>query len=279
MLPYPDIDPVLFSVGPLQVRWYSLAYIAGFIIGAMLFKAGDKRFKLLPPGHEEAADRFMVWAVIGVILGGRLGYVLFYNAGYYLEYPAHILRVWEGGMSFHGGLLGAGAAAWFYCRAAKIPFAAFCGLLALAAPAGLFFGRVANFINGELYGRVTDAPLGMVFPGAGDMPRHPSQLYEAVTEGLLLLLILWIFAAIYAKRTREAPAPRPRLGAVLTGIFLLGYGAARAFIEQFREPDAHLGILNTGLTMGQTLSLPLLLLGIGFLIYGLRTGRAQRHDG
>lgn len=259
---YPHIDPILLTLGPLEIRWYSLAYIAGFVLGAYLFKKADTWFGLLPEDKKSAPDDFMLWAILGVIFGGRLGYILWYQPGYYMDHPGDILKIWQGGMSFHGGLAGAGIAAFLFCRKHAIPFPSFCGGLALVAPIGLCFGRIANFINGELYGRVTESSWGMIFPRGGPLPRHPSQLYEAALEGIILGVILWIIALMY--RSPYPKRPQAALGAVLTGVFLTGYAIARATVEQFREPDAHLGILSTGLTMGQTLSLPLLLGGAAF---------------
>jgi len=250
-LAFPAIDPVLFEIGPIVIRWYALAYIAGLLIGwrLMRYLAAKPPYDI----HPDRVDDFLTWATIGVIIGGRLGYVLFYNFDYYMANPGAIVKVWQGGMSFHGGLAGVAVAIYFYARQCKIPVLAFADLVAVVAPVGLFFGRLANFINAELYGRVTDAPWGMVFPNAGPDPRHPSQLYEAALEGALLfvvMMVLWRLACV-----------RGRFG-FLMGTFLAGYGAARFFIEFFREPDAQIGFLSFGSTMGQWLSVPLIALGL-----------------
>ncbi len=252
-LPFPEIDPVAFAVGPLAVRWYSLAYLAGFLGGWGVGRELVKRSKLPLPTLKQVDD-FVFWIVIGTILGGRLGYVLFYNFSYYLQHPEHILKTWEGGMSFHGGLIGVAFAVIAFARVHKIPILRLGDLSACGATVGLFFGRMANFINGELFGRVTDSPFGMVFPHGGPHPRHPSQLYEALTEGLLLFLILnalaWFKPEIQKKH------------GLLFGIFLIGYGAFRFLIEFFREPDAHLGLSFDLLSRGQILCLPMILLGL-----------------
>jgi phosphatidylglycerol---prolipoprotein diacylglyceryl transferase len=258
-IPYPEIDPVIFSLGPLAIRWYALAYIVGMVLGwrwilALNRTAGE-------PIKTPKWDDALVWIAIGVILGGRLGYVLFYNPGFYLLNPVEALKVWQGGMSFHGGCLGVMVAMILFARRHKLPLLTFADLIAAAVPIGLFFGRIANFINGELFGRNTDVAWAFVFPGAGPSPRHPSQLYEAALEGLLLFLLLnWMV------RKRDALA-KPGL---ITGLFLLGYAAARAFVEMFRQPDAHLGFLIGGITMGQLLSLPMILGGL-YLVW-----RAQK---
>jgi len=204
----------------------------------------------------EQVDDFLVWATLGVILGGRFGYVFFYKPDYYLYNPVEILKVWKGGMSFHGGFLGVVTAALLYARKHKFPALALADMLAIVAPVGLFFGRIANFINGELYGRITDASWGMVFPNGGPLPRHPSQLYESALEGAVLFAVLMIL-----RRTSFGQKP-----GVLTGTFLIGYALARSFVELFRQPDAYLGFLIGGATMGQLLSAPMILVG-AYLIY------------
>ncbi|MDX6750787.1 prolipoprotein diacylglyceryl transferase [Geminicoccaceae bacterium 1502E] len=250
-IPFPQIDPVLVSFGPVAIRWYALAYIVGLLLGWRLVRALVQR-----PGwrvNPEQIDDLLFHITLGVIIGGRLGYVLFYQPGYYLSHPLDILAVWRGGMSFHGGLLGVLAACAVFARQHRLAFLELCDAIAVAAPLGLLFGRIANFINGELWGRPTDVPWAMVFPGAGPMARHPSQLYEAALEGLVLLLVmLWL-----ARRPR-----RPGSDGMLAGVFLAGYALARMLVELFREPDAFLGLLPGGLTMGQILSLPMLALGL-----------------
>jgi phosphatidylglycerol:prolipoprotein diacylglycerol transferase len=252
MLSFPSIDPVALQLGPLAIRWYSLAYIAGILLGWWLILAEHKK-RPLANLTRKAIDDMVMYAVLGIILGGRLGYTLFYKPGYYLEHPLQILHVWEGGMSFHGGLAGFIIAFYLFARRHNISFLGLMDLMAVAAPIGLFFGRVANFINGELYGRVTDSPLGMIFPGGGSLPRHPSQLYEAALEGIVLFLLLLIL--LKTTRLREKTG-------MLSGIFMSGYGIARIVCEYFREPDAFLGYLMPGITMGQLLSLPVLLIGV-----------------
>lgn len=255
-IPFPAIDPVIVQLGPFAIRWYALAYIAGLVIGWQLLRRIVARagWRLTP----EAVDDFLVYATLGVILGGRLGYALFYQGGWYLQNPIEILYVWRGGMSFHGGLLGVLAAAWLFARRQGLPFLEVGDATALVAPIGLFLGRIANFINGELWGRVTEAPWGVVFPGGGPLPRHPSQLYEAALEGLLLLAVMqWL-----AWRR-----PRDPTGLGLpSGVFLTGYALARIVVELFREPDAQLGFLFGGVTMGQVLSLPMLLAGLWLIL-------------
>ncbi len=245
MLPYPALDPVAFRIGPLAVRWYGLAYLSGFLLGAWVLRR-QARAGRLPLGPGEVGD-LVGWLVLGVVLGGRLGYVLFYNAPYFATHPWKIVAVWEGGMSFHGGLLGVGVALWAYARRHRADPWVLADGLALAAPPGLFFGRLANFVNGELYGRVSDLPWAMVFPGGGPLPRHPSQLYEAGLEGPLLGLVLWLL-------WRRRPAP-----GLTAAAFLGGYALVRFGVEFVREPDPQLGFVLGPLTMGQCLSLAMAL--------------------
>ncbi len=254
-LPFPNIDPIAFEIGPVVIRWYALAYIVGIIIGwrycMYLARQTDDR----PTAAD--IDDFMIWAVIGIVLGGRLGYVSFYNANYFLQNPLDALKVWEGGMSFHGGLIGVLVAVAVFSYRRGISTLALSDLIAVAAPIGLFFGRIANFVNGELFGRVTEVPWGVVFPHGGDLPRHPSQIYEALLEGLVLFAVLAILV--------HRPWIRGRLG-FLSGLFLVGYGLSRAFVELFREPDAHLGFILGPITMGQILSAPMIAFGIYLII-------------
>ncbi len=252
MLVFPNIDPVAVSIGGFAIRWYSLAYMAGILLGWWII-AKENSKKPLENLTKSALDDIVVWAVAGIILGGRFGYVLFYKPNYYLQNPLEILRLWEGGMSFHGGLIGTIVAFYLFCRKYKIRFLALTDLLACAAPIGLFFGRIANFINGELFGRVTNSELGMIFPHGGEVLRHPSQLYEAALEGILLFMIM-IFLL---KKTNL----RSKIG-YLSGIFLILYSLARIVCEYFREPDSFLGFLYLGATMGQVLSLPMLIAGL-----------------
>lgn len=248
-LMFPQIDPVLVQVGPFAIRWYALAYIAGILLGWRYVLSIIKR----PPyvTDRKSMDDFVAWATLGVILGGRLGYVLFYRPSHYLEYPAEILKVWQGGMSFHGGALGVIIAIILFARLRRIELLRLGDVICAAVPIGLGLGRIANFINGELWGRVTDMPWGMVFPTGGPEPRHPSQLYQAMLEGLVLFLVLLVL---------ERKGARNRPG-VISGVFLAGYGIARMIGELFREPDSFLGFLAGGITMGQLLSIPMVLVG------------------
>jgi phosphatidylglycerol:prolipoprotein diacylglycerol transferase len=257
VLLFPQFDPVLLHIGPFGIRWYALAYITGLVLGWRLVR----RLVVQSPPVATAlqVDDFLTWATLGVVLGGRLGYVLFYQPSTYLAHPAMILAVWEGGMSFHGGMLGVAIAITVYCRRNAINLLGFADRISVAAPIGLGLGRVANFINGELWGRPAspDLPWAMIFPRAGDVPRHPSQIYQALLEGLLL------FTAMFLLSRREAI--RARFG-MLTGVFLCGYALARIVGEFFREPDAFLGFLAFGATMGQLLSIPMLLAGIWLVL-------------
>jgi len=251
-LAFPDIDPVAVRLGPLAIRWYALAYIVGLTSGWRYLRWLAERSKAAMTALQ--IDDFLVWATLGVVLGGRLGYVLFYKPGYYLSEPLQILALWHGGMSFHGGALGVIVALILFCRRNHLSILAFGDLLCCVVPLGLLFGRIANFVNGELFGRpaAADLPWAMLFPGGGPVPRHPSQLYEAGLEGLVLLLMmhfLW-----------RQPSLRARPG-LLSGVFLAGYGVARAISEFFRQPDDFLGFLWGGATMGQLLSIPLMIAG------------------
>jgi phosphatidylglycerol:prolipoprotein diacylglycerol transferase len=258
MLVFPAIDPIAIELGPLAIRWYSLAYVVGILGGWWLLKRLDRDKPLL---SKEALDDIIVYTILGIILGGRVGYVLFYKLSYYLENPAEILQVWHGGMSFHGGMLGFLIAIWWFAKKYNIGFITLTDRLSVVAPMGLFLGRIANFINGELYGRATDSPLGMVFPNSDGLPRHPSQLYQAGMEGLILFIVVFFLATrTHAKEVTGR----------LSGVFMLGYGIARSIGECFREPDAQLGFLFAGITMGQLLSLPMILLGL-YLLFVYKT--------
>lgn len=252
---FPDIDPIALTLGPLVIRWYALAYVAGILLGYQYIAWLDKK-QPQPFFTDRARDDLIVYAVAGIILGGRIGYVLFYNLHYYLSNPADIAAIWHGGMSFHGGLLGIFVAFYLHARRHGLAWLRLMDFLAVATPIGLFFGRCANFVNGELYGRATDAPWGMVFPGGGPLPRHPSQLYEAGLEGLLLFIVLYIVAV----HTRAL-----HYRGVLGGIFLAGYGLSRFIVEFFREPDAQLGTFAYGISMGQILCIPMVLVGLWVL--------------
>jgi phosphatidylglycerol:prolipoprotein diacylglycerol transferase len=249
-LPFPIIDPVLVQIGPLAIRWYALAYIAGILGGWWL----ARRLVALRPevATRQQIDDFVTWTTLGIILGGRLGYVLFYRPDHYLAHPLDILKVWEGGMSFHGGALGVIVAIFLFCRQERLDPLGFADRVTAVVPIGLCLGRLANFINAELWGRVSDVPWAMVFPTGGPEPRHPSQLYQAGMEGVLLFILLQVLV--------HNPAIRARRGFV-AGAFLAGYGVARFVGEFFRQPDAFLGFLFAGATMGQLLSLPMILAG------------------
>ena len=253
-IPFPMIDPVLVEIGPFALRWYALSYIAGIVLGWLLLR----RLVALDPvaANRMQVDDLVTWATLGIILGGRLGYVLFYRFADYLSAPWEALYVWQGGMSFHGGALGVILAVWWFCRRQGLDPLTLGDRVAVVVPIGLGLGRIANFINGELWGRVSDVPWAMVFPTGGPFPRHPSQLYQAFLEGGCLLVILLLLV--------RSPAIRARRG-FLTGAFLAGYGMARSVGEFFRQPDAHLGFLFAGATMGQLLSVPMILAG-GYLI-------------
>ena len=264
-MPFPSLDPVIFEIGPFALRWYALAYIAGLMLGwryVIMLSQSARLWPQGPPVCREAIDDLLMWVTFGVILGGRLGYVIFYNPGYFLAHPGDILAVWQGGMAFHGGLLGVIVAIIIFARRQDIPMLSLGDMVAAAVPIGLFFGRLANFINSELWGRVTQSPWGVVFPNGGPLPRHPSQLYEAGLEGLLLFVVLGFLI------WRQGILARPGLA---IGVFLIGYGASRALIEQVREPDAHLGYIFSGITMGQILSLPMIAAGIVFVVLGMRS--------
>ncbi len=257
MLTYPEIDPVALHLGPLSVRWYALAYIAGILLGWAYATFWARKNTWRP--NVEDFENFITWAILGVVLGGRLGYVLFYQPSHYLAHPLEALEVWKGGMSFHGGALGVIVSIFAFAWKNKINGLALGDLAAAAAPIGLFFGRIANFINGELWGRVADpntVPWAMIFPHGGPLPRHPSQLYQAGMEGLLLFLAL--FFIIRNPKLRECHG-------FTGGAFLVGYGCARIIGEVFREPDAFLGFIGP-FTMGQLLSAPMILVGIYLML-------------
>ncbi|HRQ61253.1 MAG TPA: prolipoprotein diacylglyceryl transferase [Alphaproteobacteria bacterium] len=263
---FPNIDPVAFAIGPVEIRWYALAYMAGFVLGwqyclylAGFHKEGQRPFKT-------DIDDFLPWAVLGVILGGRIGYVFFYQPELYWADPLEAFKIWHGGMAFHGGITGVILALIAFCKLRSIPLLRFGDMLACVTPIGLFFGRIANFINGELFGRTTTAPWAVNFPRGGEVPRHPSQLYEAALEGLVLFLIL--FGLSRLEKVRDRPG-------ILAGVFLLGYGVFRAFIELFREPDIQIGFIWGSFTMGQLLCLPMVLGGTGLIVYALKKNKAS----
>jgi phosphatidylglycerol---prolipoprotein diacylglyceryl transferase len=262
VIPFPHIDPILVHIGPLAVRWYALAYIVGIIAGwfyARAIIASPRLWGGAAPFTVVDFDDFIIWVTLGIILGGRIGYVLFYNFPHFAAHPAEIVALWKGGMSFHGGFIGCVLAVVLFAWRRGIPFLSLGDVTTAVAPIGLFLGRLANFINGELWGRPTDVPWAMIFPNGGPLARHPSQLYEAGLEGLVLLLVLGVLVRFGALR-------RPGL---VTGAFALGYGDARIFCELFREPDAQLGFLWGGLTMGMLLCIPLILAGFAVIAYAL----------
>ena len=249
---FPHIDPVFLRLGPLEFRWYGLMYICGFVAAYFIILSGVKR-KGLPLSKDQVADLIFTVAV-GVILGGRLGYILFYNFSFYLSHPLKLFAVWEGGMSFHGGLAGALLASLYFIRKHQLRFYPLADIGFLAAPIGLGFGRIGNFINGELYGRATDLPWGIVFPAGGPLPRHPSQLYEAFLEGPVMFLILYL---VSKKVHRDG---------VVIWSFIALYGLFRFLVEFVREPDEQIGFLFGGVSMGQLLSLPMFLLGAAMVL-------------
>ncbi len=257
----PHFDPVFLRLGPLEFRWYGLMYIIGFIAAYFVIVAGAKK-RSLQLTRDDVAD-FVFTVAVGIILGGRTGYVLFYNLSYYLEHPLKIFAVWEGGMSFHGGLLGGLLAGVYFVRKKKLPVLAMADIVAPAIPIGLGLGRIGNFINGELFGRVTDVPWGMVFPAGGPLPRHPSQLYEAFLEGGVTFLILWLMGR------KERPA------GVIFWSFIALYGLFRFIVEFFRQPDQQLGFVLGQFSMGQLLSFPMLLLGVGMVFWTYGRSRAK----
>ncbi len=292
LIPFPPLTPELFSVEvfgvTLALRWYALAYIGGFLIGWRLIVAALRKPALWPQGRApmapEAAESLLTWIILGVILGGRLGFVVFYQPAYFLANPGDILRVWEGGMAFHGGLIGAAVAGWLFCRRNGVAPSAVSDAMAMVIPVGLFLGRMANFINAELWGRPTQAAWGVIFPGPGGIcppdwmhacARHPTQLYQAALEGLLLGLVVWVLV----RRFQALQFPW-----LVTGVFLAIYGAARFTVEFWRVPDPQflalhpqghvLSLGEFGLTMGQLLSLPMLALGVAVMALALRRGRA-----
>ena len=249
-LTFPTINPIALSLGPINIHWYGIAYVTGILLGYQLAKKFTQKMTISINLSDLVSN-----IILGIIIGGRLGYVLFYDPQYYASNPLEIIAIWKGGMAFHGGAIGAFAATIMTCKKNNTSIHKGLDLLAICATPGLFFGRIANFINGELYGRITSAPWGMVFPGGGSIPRHPSQLYEATFEGLCLFVILWAILNYFYKEGR------------LFSIFVIGYGIIRFLIEFTRAPDAHLGLFAFNLSMGQYLSIVMIILG-GFWTYG-----------
>jgi phosphatidylglycerol:prolipoprotein diacylglycerol transferase len=257
MLIHPQIDPVAIAIGPLAIRWYGLMYLVGFGAAFLLARSRIKQGRSGSISYAVFDDLFF-FCVLGVVLGGRLGYVLFYKPGYYISHPLEILFVWQGGMAFHGGFLGVLLAMAYIARKHRIAWLAITDFIALLVPSALAAGRIGNFINGELWGRTTDVAWGMVFRGAGAMPRHPSQLYQFALEGVLLFVVLWLYSA------------KPRARGAVSAMFLIGYGVLRFAAEFFREPDDFLGLLTLNLSMGQWLSLPMILAGFAMLAWSRR---------
>jgi phosphatidylglycerol---prolipoprotein diacylglyceryl transferase len=268
ILPFPAIDPVAVSFGPFAIRWYALAYIAGFLGGwayAVVLVKAARLWGAQPHPNPESLIDLVLYIMIATVVGGRLGQVLFYEPGYYAAHPLEIFAIWNGGMSFHGGLIGVLLAIWYYAHRFKIPFLTVADLCATIAPISIFLVRIGNFINSEQWGRPTDVPWAVVFPDADEAPRHPSQLYEAGLEGLLLLLVLGIVA-------QKGGFKRPGL---LTGLATLGYALARIAMEFYREPDPQLEQLGGDLTMGMLLSAPMVLIGIALVIYSVWAARRK----
>lgn len=271
VLPFPAIDPVIVEVGPFALRWYALAYIAGIVLAWRYMRALVLSDALWANSKRPAPvdlDDFVLWGTFGIILGGRLGYVLFYNPAYYAANPGEILAIWSGGMSFHGGFAGTVIAMIMFAWKRGLSLWTLFDLAGCAAPIGLFFGRMANFINSELWGRPTDVPWAFVFPNAGPEPRHPSQLYEAALEGIVLFLVL----RLLSHRFHFLKKP-----GFMAGAFACGYGLARSFVEFYRVPDAHIGYFGDFLTMGMLLSAPMILAGIAVMIWS--ANRAQQVSG
>ncbi len=248
-------DPIAIKLGPLKISWYSISYIIGILFAwkYLQFLAKNNYTSI----KETAIEYFFTLSIIGIILGGRIGYVVFYNLNYYLANPIEVLFIWNGGMSFHGGLIGVILAQIITSKKHKISFLSLCDITAIAAPFGFMLGRIANFVNGELYGRITENPVGIIFPNGGPYPRHPSQLYEAFFEGFILLILLNLIT-YYTNAIK--------IKGLLTGLFIFFYGLFRFFIEFYREPDDHLGLISFGLSMGQILCIPMIALGMYFLL-------------
>lgn len=261
-LVFPTIDPIIFEIGPIALRWYGLMYLIGF---AAAYWLASRRLARTGWSKDQLSD-LLFWCFMGVILGGRVGYVLFYNFSNFIDNPLYLFKIWEGGMSFHGGCLGVILAAFLYAKKRSWSFLYVGDFIAPLVPIGLGAGRIGNFINGELWGRVTDVPWAFVFPGAGPIPRHPSQLYQFALEGVALFVILWLYSV------------KPRPTGAVGGLFLLGYGSFRFIVEFFRQPDAHLaGLYGSVVTQGQMLSIPMMLAGLGLMIYAYKQNPAVPH--
>ncbi len=255
MLKYPDINPVAFHLGPLAIHWYGLMYLIGFFLGWSALSWRLKKHPDIYPFTKAQLSDFIFYVAVGVILGGRLGYIFFYDWSYFIANPLFVFQTWKGGMSFHGGLIGVMVALWIYSKMHKIPFFCITDFLMPAVPLGLGMGRIGNFINSELWGRTTTVPWGMIFPNGGDIPRHPSQLYEFLLEGVVLFTVLWIFSS------------RNHFRGVVSGLFLILYGIFRFGVEFYREPDPQTGYILQWFTEGQLLSLPMIFFGIILLVW------------
>ena len=267
VMPFPIIDPVAVQIGPLGIRWYALAYVAGILIGWWYVRrlvSLDRLWGKVGRPSAVDLDDFVLWATLGIVLGGRIGYVLFYNFDHYLAHPAEIPQLWTGGMAFHGGFMGVVVAMALFKRGKAFSLLTLFDVIGAQAPIGLFFGRLANFVNGELWGRAAEVPWAMVFPHGGPLARHPSQLYEAALEGVVLFAILGHL--VFRTRVLQRPG-------VLAGLFAAGYGVARFIVEFFREPDAQVGYLAGGITMGQLLSLPMVFAGLALAAWAWRRAK------
>ncbi|MEN2985855.1 MAG: prolipoprotein diacylglyceryl transferase [Thermodesulfovibrionaceae bacterium] len=253
MIPYPNINPEIVKIGPLSIRWYGLMYLFGFLCSYLIVKREIKRRGLKI--ERDFLENLYFYLILGLLIGARLGYVIFYNLTYYLQHPFEIFAIWHGGMSFHGGLIGVTLAAWLFTRIKKFNFFILTDMLVVSAPIGIGLGRIGNFINGELYGRVTDVPWAMIFPEGGPFPRHPTQLYEAALEGVLLFAILWFLKDKFSR------------SGIVSSLFLIFYGAFRFFVEFFREPDPQIGYIFGIFTMGQILCSIMIMGGLVLLIY------------
>ena len=262
MLEFPNINPVALDLGVIKIRWYALSYIVGILLSWFLILKIIK-IKKIDLNSKEISD-LVSNCMIGIIIGGRLGYVFFYNPEYYSNNLLEIFKIWNGGMSFHGGFIGVIFAVIYSSKLFKIPILTFADLIAIVAPVGLFFGRLANFINGELFGRTTNHSFGIIFPNGGDVPRHPSQLYEAFFEGIVLFIILWVMMHLFDLLKKPG---------IITSLFIFLYGLFRFFIEFFREPDQHIGLLYFEFSMGQILSFPMILIGLYFSIIFYNKGK------
>lgn len=256
MLPYPNINPEILKIGPLSIRWYGLMYLIGFITSYLIVKSEIKRRGLKV--EKDFLENLYFYLILGLLIGARIGYVLFYNLSYYIQHPFEIFAIWHGGMSFHGGLIGVIIAALIFTKAKKFDFFTLTDMLVITAPIGLGLGRIGNFINGELFGRITDVPWAMVFPEGGPLPRHPSQLYEAALEGALLFIVLWFLKDKFSR------------SGIISSLFLILYGSFRFFVEFFREPDPQIGYILGIFTMGQVLCCLMILIGLSLFFYRSR---------